>query len=586
MNDRAALYSDVTHRFAVIEKNYVRARSFYESTLKGKSITEWREICEQSILRLSELDELYKKFQEVKALEDQLKNLQDIKLRMQQETRSLNIRDVEQSGKIYELQAEAAKLEKRVALLHRIEDLDAVRELLQDGVACPLCGSMTHPYVSGAEIPDTEEVHRQLQETQGKLDELRNELTTRQTRAGKLSEELSSIGNDEADLRRKINELNAEISTKVSQLGVKLGAGISPFEELDRARQRTRDQLQLARNSADTAEAAERDMKAAFDELEKIKETREEVSRYHQDALFDLQNEKSEEENFDNESKSQEEIVNSLKRELLAQIMPYGYKTIPDKNPHELIEALERRKDEWIEGSKRRDELERELSRLNAKMTNLKKTREALKVKRDELLSRVKAVEAERDSVQQQRIILFASKIHEDEQARMSESVESLRSQLNERRDLKAEKSRKLDEVLTSLHSLETEMATGREDLQRHEINFGKRLLALGFKNEDDYAAALLTTDERRDLQNKLRELTQTDLDLNAERENTRAKILELQTDDMNVNDDELLASINELHDVISKYQPENEALREKINLELVPEIKKLMLTCGLPEVF
>ena len=586
LNDRAALYSDVTHRFAVIEKNYVRARSFYESTLKGKSITEWREICEKSIARLTELDELYKKFQEVKALEDQLKNLQDIKLRMQQETRSLNIRDVEQSGKINELQAEAAKLEKRVALLHRIEDLDAVRELLQEGIACPLCGSMTHPYVSGAEIPDTEEVHRQLQETQSQLDELRNELTTRQTRAGKLSEELSSIGNDEADLRRKINELNAEISTKVSQLGVKLGAGISPFEELDRERQRTRDKLQLARNSADTAEAAERDLKAAFDELEKIKETREEVSRYHQDALFELQNEKSEEENFDNESKSQEEIVNSLKRELLAQIMPYGYKTIPDKNPRELIEALEKRKDEWIEGSKRRDELERELSRLNAKMTNLKKTRDALKLKRDELSNRVKAVEAERDSLQQQRIILFASKVPEDEQARMSESVENLRSQLNERRDIKAEKSKKLDVVLTAIHSLETEMATGREDLQRHEINFGKRLLALGFKNEDDYAAALLTADERRDLQNKLRELTQTDLDLNAERENTRAKILELQTDNLNMNDEELLANIKELHDVISKYQLENEALREKINLELVPEIKKLMLQCGLPEVF
>ena len=586
LNDRAALYSDVNHRFAVIEKNYVRARSFYESTLKGKTIAEWREVCEQSVTRLSELDELYKKFQNVKDLEDQLKNLQDIKLRIQQETRSLNIRDIEQAGKINELQAEAAKLEKRVALLHRIEDLDAVRELLQDGVACPLCGSMTHPYVSGAVIPDTEEVHRQLQETQSKLDELRNELTTRQTRAGKLGEEISSIGRDEADLRKKINELNAEISTKISQLDLKLGAGISPFEELDRARQKTRDKLQLARNSAETAEAAERDMKAAADELAKIKETREEVTRYHQDALFELQNEKTEQESFDSESKSQEEIVNSLKRELLAQIMPYGYKTVPDKNPKEIIEALEQRMDAWIENSKRRDELERELSKLNAKMTSLKKTREALKVKREEALSRVKAVEAERDSVQQQRIILFASKIPEDEQARMSESVESLRSQLNERRDIKAEKSKKLDAVLTSLHSLETEMATGREDLQRHEINFGKRLLALGFKNEDDYAAALLTTDERRDLQNKLRELTQTDLDINAERENTRAKILELQTDDMNVNDDELLASINELHDVISKYQPENEALREKINLELVPEIKKLMLQCGLPEVF
>ena len=113
------------------------------------------------------------KYQELQDLDAKLKNLQEAKLRIQQETRSLNIRDVEQSGKIHEMQDEVARLEKRVALLHRIEDLDAVRELLQDGAPCPLCGAMTHPYTSGAVVPDPEEVHRQLAEAQKQLDELR-----------------------------------------------------------------------------------------------------------------------------------------------------------------------------------------------------------------------------------------------------------------------------------------------------------------------------------------------------------------------------------------------------------------------------
>ncbi|MBQ9904923.1 MAG: hypothetical protein IJM47_09080 [Synergistaceae bacterium] len=585
-NDRSALLSDVNHRYSVIERKYTRARAFFENTLKGKTITEWRDVCDKSLKKLSELDELRGKFQEVRDLEEKLKGFQDIRLRIQQETRTLNIREVEQSGKIHELQNEVERLEKRAALLRRIEDIEAVRELLQDGAPCPLCGSMTHPYTSGSLIPDPDEVHRQLQETQSALNELRDALTSRQSRAGVLSEEITTVNRDESELKRKINEINAEISTAVSLLGLKIGAGIPPLEEIDRERQRTRDTLQLARNAADAAETAERDMKSAKDELDKIRETRSEITRIHQDAVFVMQNARSEEERLDTETKTQAEILASLKRELIKQIMPYGYKTLPDKDPAGIVEALEKRMNDWKTNSLKRDELERSLSAANAAMTSLKKNKESLRLKRDELSSRVKSVEAERDSVKQQRIILFASRNPDDEISRMNARVESLRSQLNERREDKNAKSRELDRVQTAIHTLETETATGREELQRHEINFNKRLLALGFRNEEDYASACLTADERRDLQNRLRELTQADLTLTAERENTRAKILELQSDGLSRTNDEINEMVVKLKTELAEMSNDDDVYREKINGEIIPAIRDLMLTCGMEEVF
>lgn len=590
LNDRAAMMSEVNHRYMATEKEYSRTRAFYESTLKGRSISEWREICAKNIKRLSELDELYKKFQELRDLEEKLKNLHEARLRIQQETRSLNIRDVEQSGKIQEMQDEVERLEKRVALLHRIEDLDAVRELLQDGAPCPLCGSMTHPYTSGALVPNPEEVHRQLAEAQKKLDDLRDEITTRQTRTGRLNEEITSITRDETDMRNQVNALNAEISSRVSMLGLRFGAGISPFEELDRARQKTRDSLQLARNAADTAEAAERDMKAAEDELDKITQTRSEVTRFHQDALFALQSEKSGEEQFTSEAKNQEEIVHTLKSELLSQIMPYGYKAFPDKNPAEVVEALAKRLADWQEGAKRCDELERELSASQSGMTALKKERESLRLNRDELASRVKAVEAERDSVKQQRVILFASRVPDDETSRAMRDVEELRRQFNERHEVVNAKSQAFDQAQTQAHSLETQGATLREALQKAEISFSKQLLALGFRNEDDYAAALLTNDERRDLHNKLRTLNQTASDLQVERENTRSQILELQAGGVPDNS-QLVQMVRALNAEFVRIRSQavndadDAAVRAKLTDEVIPALRDLMLTCGLEEV-
>ena len=592
LNDRAAMLSDTIQRFSVAEKTYVRARSFFESMLKGKSIAEWREICDRCIKRLAELDELYRKYQELGSLEGKLKNLQEAKLRIQQETRSLNIRDVEQSGKILEMQEEVAKLERRVALLRRIEDLGAVRELLQDGAPCPLCGALTHPYTSGAIVPDPEEIHKQLTEAQKNLSELRDELSARKTKTGRLNDEAEAISHEASELREKANALNVEISSRVSALGLRMGTGISPFEELDRERQSTRDKLQLARNAADTAEAAERDMKAAEDELEKIRETRTEVTRFHQDALFALQSEKSDEERFSADGKTQEEIVQSLKRELISQIMPYGYKTLPDKNPADVIEALAARLNAWQEGSRKCDELERELSVAHTRLTAMKKERELLRQRREELASRTKTTEAERDSVKQQRIILFESRDPDSELERVSKDVELLRAQLNERRERRNEMSAELDRVHAAVHTLETEMATGREELQKHEIAFNKKLLSLGFRNEDDYAAALLTPEERRDLQCKLRELTQTDFDLTTERENAKARLLELGAEKLTFSADKLNERAHELKREIFSLEEgtvndeEFAAFREKLTGEILPSLKELMLTCGLEEVF
>ena len=237
------------------------------------------------------------------------------------------------------------------------------------------------------------------------------------------------------------------------------------------------------------------------------------------------------------------------------------------------------------------DRLERELSVAQAKMVSLRKEVESVRVKHSETLSRLKALEAERDSIRQQRIVLFESRVPETEQSRMSEGIKSMREQLDARIEARSERTKELNKILSAVHALETEMAVVREELHRQEISFSKRLLELGFRNEDDYASALLTNDERRDLQSKLRELTQIDFDLNTERENTRAKILELKGNNLSMTPEELTNRVRQLKtEIVScialeMNTHEDSAQREKLVEEYIPALKDLMLTCGLEEV-
>ena len=530
LNDRQAMFSDVAHRFTVVEKNYQRAQTFYESSLKGKSLEEWRSSCDELVRRLEELERLTSRFREEQELQERLQGLQARRLRMQQETRELNIQDATQSGKAEALQEEVQKLEGRVRLLQGMEELSGMRELLEDGVPCPLCGAMTHPYASGTAVPEAEEVNRQLNDAMKAMEELRAELKGRQSRAGWLVGEISSIGRGEEDLRQDLERLGDIITQSVAALGLKFNVGVPPLEELDRVRQKVRDQLQRARNALEAASAAQRDRDAAADELARIRESREELTRYHQEALFQLQSERSEEARVEGESRSQEEAFNALRRELIAQLSPYGYKSIPDENPESVVRALEVRAAEWRENAARRDELERQFSAAQASATAVRKEQDAFKLRKEELIRELRTVEAERDSLQQKRIILFNSKDPASEKERMERDVEDLRQQLEARRLARSEGSARLQEIMASLHELETRLATLREELQRGEIAFGKHMLSVGFKNENDYISACLSGEERRDLQRRLGELAQTDLDLTAARENAKSLQMELQS--------------------------------------------------------
>ena len=141
--------------------------------------------------------------------------------------------------------------------------------------------------------------------------------------------------------------------------------------------------------------------------------------------------------------------------------------------------------------------MERVLCAAQASLQALRKEQESLKAEAASKADCAKRLEAERDALQQQRVVLFAAKDPQTEEARMETSVEEARRQLELRREARNENRDRLEKAMVRLHDLETAQATRRDRVQKEEIAFGKSLLAKGFQNEDDYLSACLSEEER-----------------------------------------------------------------------------------------
>ena len=204
---------------------------------------EWREICTVGERRIQEMDRLAANLNREREIQDEVRQLLDRRLRMESERRELGMRDTERTSRIERAEAALRQLEERAEMLRRVDALDEdVRAFLQDGVPCPLCGSLTHPYAGGL-FPDPVAARQQLREAAQELQKLKKEAAACQTQAARLKEKILSTGRDEEELQRELALLNDAITEGVASLGLKLGVGVSPLEELARVRQRTRDQI-------------------------------------------------------------------------------------------------------------------------------------------------------------------------------------------------------------------------------------------------------------------------------------------------------------------------------------------------------
>ncbi|MBD7977779.1 SbcC/MukB-like Walker B domain-containing protein [Serpens gallinarum] len=207
----------------------------------------------------AELREHWQTLQRQAGLLEQLRQLEGTRQqRLEQQARLASLLDevrVQQGGKAREVEAQRARYrelkqgvvdqERLLEQEQRIHKLEALRAQLQDGEACPLCGSHEHPAIAAYQALDVSATVHALTAKKADLSQV-------EERGQALAAELAALGERVRLLEQQHQEGEQELKRQVEhwqQLTVRFGTALSDGAALDACEQQHTQQLSVVETS-------------------------------------------------------------------------------------------------------------------------------------------------------------------------------------------------------------------------------------------------------------------------------------------------------------------------------------------------
>lgn len=384
----------------------------------------------------------------------------------------------------------AAKFEQVRELELRITELEHLRGELEDGRACPLCGSESHPFAEG-NIPQVGETEVKLKAERKRLetarkDELRFSETKVVTETKKksfetiitetkkiIAESLGYFpGNDRVPA---IEDIVSEIEKSITEIKT-LRANIEELVRLG---------AELERLSK-TTEQAEAALRESGERLQKLRVESSELGeniRQSQARISEL-----------------ESRIEQLETRFREDSQEFGE---PGASPVEFIEKLEKRKEKWGLEENRYSALQKRLAEAKDTKTKLEASLKGESKELAELTNEKDVAVGKLSSLSVNRTGLFGDKNPDEEEAATNLKFEAAENTLRDLRKNATLIDAELRQRNEIRERLEKSTADRKSSLESFETKWDEKLLAAGFADEAKFLAAVLDEGERKLLNEK-----------------------------------------------------------------------------------
>lgn len=407
-----------------------------------------------------------------------------------------------------ELETSVDRLRKTSDSLNLIKKLENERHLLEDNKACPLCGSLDHPYARG-NVPIFDKKDTELKKQERKLKEIREKkIPAQSTEIGKIDTDISHNTSKRNEHKETIRSENKKWASGCKEFGLD-NKGINKVDEItvvlnkycleqesyqDRVRRgedidnniRTKEQEIYV--DAISITNLEGDMSVATSKYDEYSRKKLELEKGIIDKEF---------ENKDHITK----INNILKR--------YGYSDAEPKDWQDIIDKLSKHQTEFQQHLEGREELKIKIAYLNSKIavkhSEFKNYDDQRKEKQEEIQRKNDVI----ITISIRRKTLFDDKDPDEEERRIKNLFETMDYQKNEISKRNHQINADLQSNINRKNEITAIIKTDEPLLQSLEEKFQKSLQNEGFSNEDIFLTARLSSDEFDELtrlDTKLRE--------------------------------------------------------------------------------
>ena len=335
-----------------------------------------------------------------------------------------------EKGLIILLDQQINILSENINLTKTIQSLESHRKHLKDGEACPLCGSLEHPFALG-NIPQIGEKEQNLKLLNKQYKEAVDEIQMKEKNQAKFVSDLNNLkGNMNKEEKyieenfKKQNEIMIELNNLCNEYA--FSREVSSKELIDIRNQKQSEYIHL-----------EQILKNATNIKNKIK-------KLQNVEIPKLQNEKQIAEKLRNEAETSKKLIEqelkNLEENYLINLEKFKYehdKLFQQFNYYSVKDIVELNNclKDWIENKKQLEDLSNKISHIKNNIMIKNKDLESLLNNLEEKQFEKQAIERERYLLVEERLTIFSNKSVDDEEQKLKQHVEQL-EKIKERAEL------------------------------------------------------------------------------------------------------------------------------------------------------
>lgn len=261
---------------------------------------------------------------------------------------------------------------------------------------------------------------------------------------------------------------------------------------------------------------------------------------------------------------------------VITKLQSLGIADIPETDISSLIESLRARLKAWQAQVKIKADIEKQIADIDSEVKRLDAVIETQSTALTQKLERLETLKKELATGNEERNGLHGEKNPDDEERRLNKATSDAESAEKQARERHNELQQKWNTATAHVESMKKRIDQREPELRRLETHFSSALAPVGFPNEEQFLAAILTSEARAELAAAAKDLDERQTDLKArqkDRETRLAtemtcKITDKSLEELGPQRKEHEEALKELRDIIAGLKhrlSENMAAKERI---------------------